>query len=73
MRLSPDRRSLAYVKRASSLDSINIVSLSGANDRTILKSNDQRVYFASLAWSRDGSSIYFGREANWQIISVMGV
>ncbi|HTH37260.1 MAG TPA: hypothetical protein VL572_04800, partial [Pyrinomonadaceae bacterium] len=72
MRLSPDRRSLAYVKRASSLDSINIVSLSGANDRTILKSNDQRVYFASLAWSRDGSSIYFGREANWQIISVMG-
>ena len=72
MSLSPDRRSLAYVKRERDEDSIHVMSLYGREDRTILKSNDQRVYFASLTWAPDGRSIYFGKQSNWQVISSMG-
>jgi Tol biopolymer transport system component len=72
MKLSPDARTLAYVERDNGLDSIIVVSLAGDDQRTILKSSDQRVYLASIAWSRDGRSIYFGKQANWQAISIMG-
>ena len=69
--LSPDTELLAYVKRADGIDSIHVVSTRGDEDRTILTSNDGRVYFGGLAWDHEGTSIYFARQANWQEISMM--
>jgi Tol biopolymer transport system component len=69
--LSPDGQIIAYVARKAGTDSIHVVSIRSGADRTVLISNDPRVFFASLAWSPDGKSIYFGKQSNWQIISMI--
>jgi serine/threonine protein kinase/Tol biopolymer transport system component len=69
--LSPDGQTIAFVARKDGTDSIHIVSIKSGADRTVLISNDPRVFFASLAWSPDGKSIYFGKQSNRQIISMI--
>ncbi len=69
--LSPDGKNIGYVSRKDGKDSLRIISAKGGAERAILESNDARVYFAGLVWSPDGKSIYFGKQANWQIISMI--
>ena len=71
IRLSPDRQTIAFVTRKDGTDSIHVVSVKDGTDRTILTGNDARVYFANLVFPPDGKAIYFGKEANWQIISMI--
>ena len=71
IRLSPDRQTIAFVTRKDGTDSIHVVSVNDGIDRTILTGNDARVYFANLVFSPDGKAIYFGKEANWQVISMI--
>jgi len=70
--LSPDTEFLAYVKRTNGVDTMHVVATYGREDREILTSDNERVYFTGLAWAPDGKSIYFGKEADWQVISIMG-
>jgi serine/threonine protein kinase len=74
--LSPDRKTLAFVARQGGSDAIRILpSPSGgggaASARTLISSNDVRVYFSSLSFAPDGRKIYYGKQANWQIISMI--
>jgi serine/threonine protein kinase len=71
VRLSPDRQTIAFVTRKDGTDSIHVVSIKDGTDRTILTGNDARVYLANLVFSPDGKAIYFGKEANWQVISII--
>ncbi|HTK36966.1 MAG TPA: protein kinase [Pyrinomonadaceae bacterium] len=71
IRLSPDRRSIAFVGRPTDNDTIQIIGLSDKTPRTVTQSNDSRVYFSSLAFSPDSKSVYYGKQANWQIISMV--
>ena len=71
VRLSPDRQTIAFVTRNKGTDSIHVVSVKDGTDHTILTGNDARVYFANLVFPPDGKAIYFGKEANWQVISMI--
>jgi Tol biopolymer transport system component len=67
--LSRDRRTLAFVSRTESGDAVNILPLAGGAAKTLAAGNDPRVFFASLAFAPDGKTLYYGKQANWQVIS----
>jgi serine/threonine protein kinase len=69
--LSPDRKTFAFVTRKSGSDTIQILPSTGGTARTLISSNDARVYFSSLAFAPDGKTLYYGKQANWQIISMI--
>ncbi|HEX9959932.1 MAG TPA: hypothetical protein VGB00_03310, partial [Pyrinomonadaceae bacterium] len=68
---SPDRRTIAFVTRTDGSDAVQIVSSAGGTAKTLTASNDVRVYFSSLSFAPDGKSVYYGKQANWQIISMI--
>jgi serine/threonine protein kinase len=70
--LSPDRKTLAFVTRQGGSDTIKTVpSTGGAATKMLISSNDARVYFSSLVFAPDGKTLYYGKQANWQIISMI--
>jgi serine/threonine protein kinase len=69
--LSPDRRSIVYTARLENADAIKSVSLAGREPRTIAAGNDPRVYYSDIAFSPDGKTIFYGKQANWQVISMV--
>jgi serine/threonine protein kinase len=71
MALAPDGRSLGAVKRTNAGDVLQAVPLSGANSKPLVTSNDPRVYIADLSFASDGKTVYYAKQANWQIISLL--
>jgi Tol biopolymer transport system component len=71
IRLSPDHRSIAFVSRPATNDAIQTIGLADKAPRTVIESNDPRVYFSSLAFSADGKNVYFGKQANWRVITMV--
>lgn len=69
--LSPDRKTLAFVKRDSDRDSIQILPVAGGTPKKLIAGNDARVYFSNLVWTHDGKAVTYGKQANWQIISMV--
>ncbi|MEO8647737.1 MAG: protein kinase [Acidobacteriota bacterium] len=69
--LSPDSRILAVVTHTPAGDTIQTMPAAGGVLRAIASSSDPHVYFSSLAFSNDGKTIIYGRQANWQIISAI--
>ncbi|MDQ3798356.1 MAG: DPP IV N-terminal domain-containing protein [Acidobacteriota bacterium] len=71
--LSPNRKTLAFVARQNGRDAIRILPSAGgaAAAGTLASSNDVRVYFSSLSFAPGGRTIYYGKQANWQIISMI--
>jgi Tol biopolymer transport system component len=71
IRLSPDLRSIVFVSRPATNDTIQIIGLADKTPRTVIESNDSRVYFSSLAFSPDGKNVYYGKQANWRVITTV--
>ena len=71
MKLSPDGRIAGFVSRTNDSDEIQTLDLTDRTPKAILTSNDTRVYFSSLAFSGDGKTLFYGKQAKWQIISVI--
>ena len=71
IKLSPDRRTIAYVSRPANNDMIQTVSLADKRQRTVIESNDPRVYYSSLAYSPDSKALYYGKQANWHVVSMV--
>ena len=71
IQLSPDRKTLAYVTRAGGTDAIQTVPAIGGVKKTLISSSDARVYFSSLTFAPDGKALYYGKQAKWQIISMI--
>ena len=70
--LSPDRKTLAFVTRQNGSGAIQAMSLTGsAATKTVTGSSDARVYFSSLSFAPDGKTLYYGKQANWQVISMI--
>ena len=69
--LAPDGRSLGAVKRTNAGDVLQAVPLSGAAYKPLVTSNDPRVYIADLSFASDGKTVYYAKQANWQIISLL--
>jgi len=71
IQLSPDRKTLAFVTRQNGESTIQIVPSTGGVAKTVISSNDARVYFSSLVFAPDGKTLYYGKQANWQVISMI--
>jgi Tol biopolymer transport system component len=65
------RDKIAYVTRQDGSDSIRVMPPAGGPSRSVLSSSDPRVYFAAIAWSPDGKTIYYGKQASWTLFSMI--
>ncbi len=70
--LTPDRRSVAVVTRENGTDALQVIPVARGTARTLVTSADPRVFLAGIAFAPDGKTLYYGRQANWQIISILG-
>ncbi len=71
IKLSPDRKTIAFVRRENGGDVIQTLPSTGGTAKTLISSNDARVYFSNLTFAPDGKTIFYGKQANWQIISMI--
>ena len=70
-RLSSDARTIAFVSRREGRDNIWLIPTAGGEARKLTNNIDPRLYFSSLTWSRDGSTIYFGKESKGSFVSMI--
>ncbi|MFI5175813.1 MAG: protein kinase [Terriglobia bacterium] len=69
--LSPDKQKVAYVSRDSGADDVWVRWISGSASRRLTNNSDPRIYFSRVAWSPDGKTVYFGKQASYEIISMI--
>jgi len=71
IRLAPASDQVAYVTRQDGADSLQVIATNGGAPRTIVSSNDPRVYFSAITWSPDGKTIYYGKQSSWTVFSMI--
>ncbi len=69
--LSADRRFIAFAAREQDKDDIWVVSSAGGEPRRLTRNNDSGVNFSRLTWLRDGSSILFGKQTRFSLLSMI--
>ncbi len=71
IQLAPPGNQIAFVTRSDGTDSLHVIPANGGAARTIVTSNDPRVYLSGLVWSPDGRTIYYGKQASWTVLSMI--
>ena len=71
IQLAPLKNQIAFVTRSEGADSLQVIPATGGPVKTIMTSNDPRVYFCDLVWSADGRTIYYGKQASWTVLSMI--
>jgi Tol biopolymer transport system component len=71
--VSPDGKSVALVERSSGSDNIQVLSVASGRPHSLTNNKDPRLLISGFSWSPDGKTIYFGRQANVNAISVVGL
>jgi len=69
--LSPDRKTLAFVRRQGDGGMIQTLPSTGGAAKTVTGGSDNRVYFSSLSFAPDGKTLYYGKQARRQLISII--
>lgn len=69
--LSADRRFIAFAAREQDMDDIWVLSSAGGEPRRLTRNNDSGVNFSRLTWLRDGSSILFGKQTRFSLLSIV--
>ncbi len=69
--LSSDRKFIGFVARDNNKDDVWIVPSAGGEKRSLTSNNDSGVYFSRLAWMNDGSSIVFGKQTRFSLLSII--
>ena len=69
IRISPDGQMIAYAAHEDGKDNIRVIS-GGANTK-ITSNAEPNVYFLGIAWSPDGSAIYYSRQKKTEFISMI--
>jgi TolB protein len=69
--LSDDRKQIAYVARSDNKDDIWVMPSAGGPARKLTGNNDSGLYFSRLAWLHDGSSIVFGKQTRYSLLSII--
>ena len=71
IRLSADRRVIAFVAQRDGKDNIWLMPAAGGAAKKLTANNDARLYFSSLAWSPDGKAIFFGKQSRYGLLSLI--
>ena len=69
--LSEDRKQIAYVVREQNLDNLFVMPTAGGTARKLTNNTDSGLYFSRLAWVPGGSSIVFGKQTRFSLLSIM--
>lgn len=69
--LSSDRRYLAFAAREQDRDDIWVMPAVGGEPRKLTNNNDSGLFFSRLAWLPDGSSIVFGKQTRFSLLSMI--
>ncbi len=71
IRLSPDRRFIAYASRQAEKDNIEIAPTSGGPIRKLTNNSDPIIYYSGLAWAPDGKTLYYSKQTGWTQVSLI--
>ena len=71
IRLSADKRNLAFVASRSKIDNLWIASAEGGEERRITANTDPKLYLSHLAWSPDGRMLYYGKQTGIGVITIV--
>ncbi len=71
IQLSADGRTIAFAAHREGKDNIWTIPTGGGEAKRLTNNNDSRLYFSSLAWSPDGSSIFFGKQLRYSLLSML--
>ncbi len=71
IRLSPDKKTTAFASNQEGRDNIWTMSAAGGEAKKITGNNDARIYFSNLSWSPDGSTIFFGKQSRYSLLSML--
>lgn len=69
--LSPDKKNIAFAAHREGKDNVWLMSIGGGEAKQITGNIDVRLYFSSLAWSPDNSSIFFGKQSRYSLLSML--
>jgi hypothetical protein len=71
IQLAPDGKSIAFAAHREGIDNIWLVPSAGGAEKKLTGNNDSRLYFSSLAFSADGSAIFFGKQSRYSLLSML--
>ncbi|NOT47984.1 MAG: hypothetical protein HOP17_09600, partial [Acidobacteria bacterium] len=71
IRLSPDGQRIAIVTRQQGGDEIRVISSSGGGSSRIVTNTDPNEYVSEIAWSPDSRTIYYGKQRQSRMISMI--
>jgi len=69
--LAPSRNLIAFVTREGGSDSLRVTPTRGGAVRTVLSTNDTRVYLSTLNWAPGAKTIYYGKQSSWTTLSML--
>ncbi len=69
--LSSDKNSIAFVSNRDGKDNIWTLKLTDGIAKKVTNNVDSRLYFSSLAWSPNNSSIFFGKQLRYSLLSML--
>jgi len=69
--LSTDKRTIAFTANQGGKDNLWLIPVGGGQPRKITANNDSNVYFSSLAWATDRQTIYFGKQTQHGVFSMI--
>jgi serine/threonine protein kinase len=69
--LAPSRNLMAFVTREGGSDSLRVIPTRGGAVRTVLTTNDTRVYLSTLSWAPGAKTIYYGKQSSWTTLSML--
>lgn len=69
--LSPDKKGIAFAAHRDGTDNIWLMPTNGGAAKKLTANNDSRLYFSSLAWSPDSSSIFFGKQLRYSLLTML--
>lgn len=71
IQMSTAGNQIAFITRDEGSDSLRLASISNGAVRSLITSNDSRVYLAGLAWAKNGKAIYYAKQESWTILSMI--
>jgi serine/threonine protein kinase len=71
IRISPDKRAVAFVSRQNGKDNIWLISITGGKAKMLTANIDPKLYFSSIAWSPDGKALYFGKQSRYNLLMML--
>jgi len=71
IRLSPDRKQIAFTARRDGKDNIYLVSADNGEIKPLTANGETTLYYSGLTWSPDGKMLYYSKQSGWALISMI--